>query len=421
MKFIKGQDRSQAVLFPVTLEASIGENNEVRVIDLFVDSLDLNALGFTFDFVDNGRPAYHPKDLLKLYIYGYLNRIRSSRGLEKETKRNIEVLWLLKGLSPDHNTINNFRKENPQAIKKVFRRTVEIARNFDLIGGILLAGDGTKLRAQNSKKNNYNQKKIDRHLAYIESKLEQYNQALDTADQEQEKELQEKINTQKDHRSKYKKIEKILHETGQKQLSTSDPDSRQIMIRGAIAEVAYNIQSTVDAKHKLPIDYEVTNENDSRAMGSMVRRAKTILGKNDLSVLFDKGYHTGKEIAKVQQLGIKTHVAIPAVPIGSQAPNPAYNVENFIYDKSSDTYKCPADQTLVSNKTWYKNPNYSFKQYKTTACVTCRVKADCTKAKNGKLVQRSEYQDAVDQNKANIQALTFINYVSLLLSTLLAQ
>ena len=174
MKFIQGQDRFQTCLFPVSLDASIDENNEVRIIDLFVESLDLSPMGFEVDFVENGRPAYHPKDLLKLYIYGYLNRIRSSRDLEKETKRNIEVLWLLKGLSPDHNTINNFRKDNPKAIKKVFRRTVEIARNFDLIGGILIAGDGTKLRAQNSKKNNYNQKKIDRHLAYIDRKLEEY-------------------------------------------------------------------------------------------------------------------------------------------------------------------------------------------------------------------------------------------------------
>jgi len=364
----------------------------------------MSPLGFDASFVDNGAPAYHPKDLLKLYIYGYLNRIRSSRGLEKETKRNIEVLWLLKGLSPDHNTINNFRKDNPKAIKKVFRRTVEIARNFNLIGGLLLAGDGTKLRAQNSKKNNYNQKKIDRHLDYIENKLEQYNQALDTADVDQQKELKEKIKKQKERQTKYKKIENVLRETGQKQLSTSDPQSRQIIIRGVITEVAYNVQSTVDSKHKLPIDYEVTNENDSRAMGNMVRRAKTILGKKDFSVLFDKGYHTGKELAKAQQMGIKTYVAIPAIPANSQAPNPAYNVEKFIYDKYSDTYKCPANEILISNKTWYSNPNYRFKQYKTSACISCAVKSECTKARNGKLVQRSEYQYAVDQNKANIQA-----------------
>ena len=404
MKFIEGQDRFQTCLFPVSLDNSIDENNEVRVIDLFVDSLDLESLNFILDFVENGRPAYHPKDLLKLFIYGYLNRTRSSRELEKETKRNIEVIWLLKGLNPDHNTINNFRKDNPRAIKKVFRRTVEIARNFDLIGGLLLAGDGTKLRAQNSKKNNYNQKKIDRHLAYIENKLEQYNQALDTADEEREKELQEKIAEQKQREVKYRKIEETLHKTDQKQLSTSDPESRQIMIRGVINEVAYNIQSTVDAKHKIPIDYQVTNQNDSGAMGSMIRRAKSILKHNRFSVLFDKGYHKGKELAKVQQLDIKTYVAIPAVPSNSQAPNPNYNVENFIYDEHSDTYKCPANETLASNQTWYSNPNYRFKQYKTSACLTCRVKSECTKARKGKLIQRSQYQYAVDQNKANIKA-----------------
>lgn len=310
MKFIQGQDRSQTCLFPISLDASVDQDNEVRLIDLFVESLDLMTLGFDTDFIDNGRPAYHPKDLLKLFIYGYLNRIRSSRSLEKETNRNIELMWLLKGLSPDHNTINNFRKENPKAIKKVFRRTVEVARNFDLIGGILLAGDGTKLRAQNSKKNNYNQNKIDRHLAYIDSKLEEYNHALAAAEDDQKEELETKISKQKAHQAKYKKIEKQLEKTGEKQVSTSDPESRQIMIRGVISEVAYNIQSTVDAKNKLPIDYQVTNENDSRAMGNMVRRAKTILKHNRFEVLFDKGYHKGKELDAVQKLGIKTYVAI---------------------------------------------------------------------------------------------------------------
>jgi transposase len=201
MKFIQGQDRFQTYLFPVSLDASVDKSNEVRVIDLFVDRLDLNQLGFDVEFVDNGRPAYYPKDLLKLFIYGYLNKIRSSRGLEKESKRNIEMIWLLKGLSPDHNTINNFRKDNPKAIKKVFRKTVEIARNFDLIGGLLLAGDGTKLRAQNSKKNNYNQKKIDRHIQYIETKLEEYTAMLTEADGDEKKEIEEKIAEQKERKS----------------------------------------------------------------------------------------------------------------------------------------------------------------------------------------------------------------------------
>src|SRR5512133_911429 len=178
MKFIQGHNRNQINLFPISIEDSIDTQNEVRIIDLFVDSLSLKDFDFRMDFIENGRPAYHPADLLKLFIYGYLNKLRSSRDLEKECFRNIEVMWLLKCLKPDHNTISNFRRDNEKAIKKVFRATVEIARHFDLIGGKLIAGDSTKLRAQNSKKNNYNQAKIDRHVAYIDNKLEEYTRAL---------------------------------------------------------------------------------------------------------------------------------------------------------------------------------------------------------------------------------------------------
>ena len=178
MKYIQGQDRNQTHLFPVSLDQAIDKDNEVRMIDQFVEKINLAEMGFKIDFSENGRPAYHPGDLLKLFIYGYMNRIRSSRQLEKECRRNMEVIWLLKSLSPDHNTISNFRKDNPQAIKKVFRETVRIAKYFNLIGGKLLAGDSTKLRAQNSKKNNYNQKKIDRQLEYIENKLSEYEKAL---------------------------------------------------------------------------------------------------------------------------------------------------------------------------------------------------------------------------------------------------
>jgi len=404
MKFIQGQDRFQTSLFPVSLDASIDENNDVRLIDAFVNKLNMAILGFKIDQVDNGRPAYHPKDLLKLFIYGYLNKIRSSRGLEKETKRNIETIWLLKGLSPDHNTINNFRKDNPKAIKKVFRKTVEIARNFDLIGGLLLAGDGTKLRAQNSKKHNYNQKKIDRHIKYIEEKLDEYTAELATADGDQKQEIESEIKKHEKRKARYEQLERQLKASGETQISTSDPESRQLIIRGAITEVAYNVQSTVDAKHKLPIDYEVTNKNDSRAMGNMARRAKSIIGHNCFSLLFDKGYHSGIELTKVQMMGIDTHVAFPSVPKTSQAPNSDYNVEKFKYDQASDSYTCPQDQTLTSNQKWYTSPNYRFKQYKTKACQTCLAKSDCTLAKNGKIIQRSEYQGAVEKNKENIRA-----------------
>ena len=182
MKFITGKDRNQTEFF--CLEQAIAQDNEVRLIDLFVASINLADFGFDMQFIDNGRPAYHPSELLKLFIYGYLNRIRSSRQLEKECKRNIELMWLMKGLAPDHNTIANFRKNNPKAIRKVFHATVALAKNFNLIGGKLLAGDSTKLRAQNSKKNNFNPAKIERHIAYIDEKLSEYSNILAQQDQD---------------------------------------------------------------------------------------------------------------------------------------------------------------------------------------------------------------------------------------------
>ena len=193
MKYIQGQNRDQALLFPVTLDNAIEADNEVRLVDLFVGSLNLSEYGFKVDFIENGRPAYHPADLLKLYIYGYLNKVRSSRDLEKECRRNLEVKWLINNLIPDHNTISNFRRDNPKAIKKVFRATVNIARHFNLIGGTLVAGDSTKFRAQNSKKNNFNQKKIDRHLEYIENKLAEYNKALADSDGDKKEQLEQEI------------------------------------------------------------------------------------------------------------------------------------------------------------------------------------------------------------------------------------
>jgi transposase len=274
MKYIQGQNREQTYLFPVTLDDAVGAENEVRLIDLFVDGIDLGEFGFTVQHTENGRPAYHPADLLKLYIYGYLNRVRSSRCLEKECKRNIEAIWLLKNLQPDHNTISNFRRDNPKAIKKVFGQTVKIAKYFDLIGGTLIAGDSTKLRAQNSKKNNFNQKKIDRHLEYIENKLAEYNKALAESDGDGKEKIKKEIKKQELRKEGYKQIEQQLKESGQPQVSTSDPDSRQMVIRNNITEVAYNTQTSVDDKHKLPIDYDVTNTNDAKAMGSMLERAE---------------------------------------------------------------------------------------------------------------------------------------------------
>ena len=400
MKFITGKDRRQTCLFPVSLEDSIDQNNSVRAINQFVDQLDLTKLGFRNDFIENGPPAYRPSLLLKLYIYGYMNRVRSSRQLEKECRRNIEVMWLLESLIPDHNTISNFRKDNAKAIKKVFFATVQIARNFGLIGATLIAGDSTKFRAQNSKKNNFNQKKIQRHLDYIDNKVSQYNKALDKSESEIEKEdINDKINKHNGHRKRYKQLEKELKESGDTQISTSDPESRHIIIRSNITEVAYCVQSTVDADYNIPIDYLVTNKNDSKAMGQMLRRSKTILRTNKHTALFDKGYHTGSEFKTASDLNIKTLVAIPGIGRASQAPDPKYNSEYFVYNQQDDSYLCPQGNLLKSNGSSYKGRNYRFKQYKTNKCRSCPVRALCTTSKiNGKVIQRSEFSQYIEQN-----------------------
>ena len=404
-KFIIGKDRNQTEFF--CLEQVIDQSNIVRIIDLFVDGLSMKDMGFKTEFIENGRPAYHPTDLLKLYLYGYLNRTRSSRQLEKECIRNLEVIWLLKGLVPDHNTIANFRKNNPKAIEKVFRSTVSMANHFNLIGGTLVAGDSTKLRAQNSKKNNFNPSKIERHIAYIDNKLQEYQNQLAQADGDSvtQKEIQEKVIKHQNQKQKYQDYQKEIEETNITQISTSDPDSRQMITRNNITEVAYNVQTVVDEKHNIPIDFKVTNLNDSKAMGGMLRRTKTILGHTDFKALYDKGYHTGSEFDYADRLGIEVLVAVPEV--AAHAPNPDFDVEHFVYDKQNDCFTCPANEVLITNGNWYNKVNgksiTKMKHYKTTACLSCALMEQCTKNKKGRLIERSQHADLIHQNKVRVE------------------
>ena len=405
MKFIQGENRNQIELFPISIDHAIPEDHEVRLVDLFVDSLPLEKYGFRVDYPENGRPGYHPGCILKLFLYGYMNKVRSSRDLEKETHRNIEVIWLLNRLHPDHNTISNFRRDNQAAIKKVFRETVTMAKRFNLIGGKLIAGDSSKFRAQNSKKNNYNQKKIDQHIQYIDSKLDAYCKELAQNDGDgiRADELKKAIKDQAQRKTKYHQLQKQLLETGGEQISTSDPESRQMITRNNITEVAYNVQTTVDEKHNILIDYKVSNNNDSKAMGNMLRRAKSILRDNSFTALYDKGYHTGSEFKTANDLGVNVLVAIPALPSSSQAPCPDYNLDKFYYNKQNDTYTCPQGHLLKSNGNWYAEKNSRFKQYRTNACKNCPVKHLCTRSiKNPRIIQRSQYAEYVEKNKANV-------------------
>jgi transposase len=407
MKFINGTNRNQLPLFVSSIEEAIGKDNEVRLIDLFVDSLKLEEYGFAFDFVENGRPAYHPSDLLKLFIYGYLNRMRSSRTLEKECSRNIELMWLMNKLVPDHNTIANFRKDNQKPIRKVFRATVKLASHFELIGGNLVAGDSTKLRAQNSKKNNFNPNKIERHIAYIDARLEEYNKALaqEDGDSSEKQAIAKKIKKNNIQKQKYIGYQNTIDTTGVTQISTSDPDSRQIMTRNNISEVAYTVQTTVDALHNIPVDFKVTNENDSKAMGGMLRRAKTILGHNNFTAIYDKGYHTGSEFDYANKLGIDVLVAIPGV--SAHAPDLAFDLEYFKYEKVTDSYTCPANETMTTNGNWYAKKNgksiTQVRHYKTSACLSCALFKKCTKNAKGRLIERSEYADLIYENKVRIE------------------
>jgi hypothetical protein len=235
-----------------------------------------------------------------------------------------------------------------------------------IFGGALIAGDSTKLWAQNSKKNNFNEKKISRHLEYIENKLQEYNEALAQSDGDNKAHIEAEIEKQKKRADGYREITKQLKESGEPQVSTSDPDSRQLMIRNNITEVAYNVQTTVDAKNNLLIDYKVTNSNDSKAMGNMLRRAKSILRTNEFTALYDKGYHTGSEFKIAHDLRIDTLVAIPRQTV--HAPDPAYDSENFKYIPEGDYYICPQNQHLITTGKWHKAPAYYFKRYATRAC-----------------------------------------------------
>jgi transposase len=406
MKYIQGTHRTQMVLIPDCLENIISSENEIRTIDLFVESLPISEYGFSVKNNTDGRPSYHPKTLLKLFIYGYLNSIRSSRKLEKECNRNIELMWLMNQLAPDHNTISNFRKDNSEAIRKVFKATVTLAKHFELIGGKLLAGDSTKLRAQNSKKNNYNPKKIVRHIEYIDNKLNEYNQLLSQSDNEEQKEsLEKEVKKQQKRKDFYNQLNKKLEETGETQISTSDPESRQMITRNNITEVAYNVQTTVDAQNCIPIDYLVTNQNDSKAMGEMLERTVEILEQNNFTSLYDKGYHTGSEFKKADELQVEVMVAIPSV--ASHAPDTNYDVEHFTYNKETDTYTCPENQTLTTNGKWYNKDRgastVQIKQYKTTACLLCKAFEQCTKNKKGRLLERSEHTEYIEKNKILIE------------------
>jgi len=420
MQFIQGNNRHQTYFS--TLEDQVSADNHVRLIDAFIDKLDLQKTGFTKTILKNqGRPPYAPGVLLKLYLYGYLNKIRSSRKLEKESSRNIELQWLLHCLQPNYHTIADFRKLHSKPLQNMFRLYVQFLGDAGLLGKTTIGIDGSKFKAVNSKKNNYNQKKIDKHRRFIKDKTDKYLQELDEMDKQEaaggNEELQikkekiaEGLAKLKERTIKYDTLQEQLNNTEDKQISTTDADSRSIIIVKNIVEVAYNTQNAVDDKHNLIVHTQATNTNDGKALHKAATQTKENLQlqkEEPLMVLADKGYHTGAELQQCQQDNMITHVAYKEQPSVKHIAN-EFLAESFYYNKASDSYTCPAGAVLTSLGTWHNKKgeanetSYRFKTYRTDACKTCALKHQCTKLSK-RIIQRSEYQDAVDLNDNNIK------------------
>ena len=317
MKYIQGENRNQKIMFPDLLDDYIEDNNPVRVIDAYVNSINLKDLGFKYSESSTGRPSYNPTDMLKLYIYGYFNKIRSSRKLEAETRRNVELMWLLNKLSPDHKTISRFRKDNVTVLKNVFRNFVSLCLKLNLYGKELIAIDGSKFKAVNSIDNNFNEEKLNFRIKRIDEQLENYlsllnkNDSVETNSSSYTKdEINQAIISLNEKKKKYTDMKFKLKETGETQISITDPDSKRMNTPNNTNGICYNIQSAVDDKNKLILDYEVTNlANDRNLLFFMAEKSKNILNLDNLTVVADKGYFTATDIAKCINNNITPHVS----------------------------------------------------------------------------------------------------------------
>jgi transposase len=421
MQFIQGNNRNQTYF--ATLEDHVSADNAVRLIDAFIDKLELQKLGFTNTaHKSEGRPPYAAAVLLKLYLYGYLNKIRSSRKLEKECSRNVELQWLLQNLQPNYHTIADFRKAHAKPLQAMFKLYVQFLGDAGLLGKTTIGIDGSKFKAVNSKKNNYNQKKIDKHRQFIEDKAAKYLAELDELDKKEaalgaaddivikKEKIAQGLAKLKERTIKYDTLQEQLNNTEDKQISTTDPDSRSIIIVKSIVEVAYNTQNAVDDKHNLIVHTEATNINDGKALHQAAMQAKENLQlkkEETIMLLADKGYHTGAELKQCHDDNMITHVAYKEQPSVKHIAN-EFLAESFLYDKQTDSYTCPAGAVLTSLGTWHNKKgeahetSYRFKTYRTNVCKACALRQQCTKLPK-RIIQRSEYQDAVDINDNNIK------------------
>lgn len=406
-RFIEGDDRGQGTLLPELLDDYVAEDNPVRVVDVFVEELDLARLGFARVVpAKTGRPAYRPAVLLKLYIYGYLNRIQSSRRLEREAQRNVELMWLTQRLAPDFKTIANFRKDNGKAIRNVCRQFVVVCQQLDLFSDAVVAIDGSKFKAVNSSDRNFTDAKLKRRMAEIEATISRYLEELDTADRQEPAKAQpkrvrlnDKIAALKSQMATLKEIEAKLAETGETQISLSDPDARSMMTRGS-GIVGYNVQTAVDAKHHLIVEHEVTNNGSDRdQLSSMAKKARTAIGTTTLTAIADRGYFKGEEILACREAGISA--LVPPTKTSPAKADGRFDKADFIYDPSTNTYRCPAGQTLIwrfaSVEKGMKNHRYW-----SSNCKDCPLKNQCTPSQQRRIT-RWEHQDVLDDMQARLE------------------
>ena len=384
-RYVEGQDRSQATLFPESLDEYIAEDNPVRVVDVFVDELDLKDLGFQGAEPEaTGRPAYHPATLLKIYIYGYLNRVQSSRRLERETQRNVELIWLTGRLSPDFKTIADFRKDNGPAIRRVCREFVLLCRNLNLFTEALVAIDGSKFKAVNGRDRNFTKHKLKARMQQLEQSIARYLADLDRADRDPSlvtearvEHLKEKVETVKAQMQRLKQLGKQMAKAPDEQISLTDPDARSMATsaRGS-GVVGYNVQTAVDAKHHLVVTHEVTNQGTDRAqLSSMGQQTQEALGTEKLTALADRGYYAGPEILKCEQAGI--NALVPKSHTSGNLAKGQFDKRDFRYRAAKDEYRCPAGQRAIWRFTTIEH-GLRIHKYWSSACPQCPIRAQCT-------------------------------------------
>ena len=402
-RFVEGEDRRQGVLLPEFLDDYVSEENPVRVIDVFVDELDLGALGFDGVVAEaTGRPGYHPGALLKIYVYGYINQIASSRRLERESQRNVEMMWLTRRLAPDFKTIADFRKDNGPAIRAACRQFVELCRRLELFTHAVAAIDGSKFKAVNARDRNFTKAKLKKRLEQVEASIEHYMAALETADRQEGElaqaksvRLKDKIAQLREQMAAFTALEPVVQAAPDQQLSLSDPDARSMATSGrGSGMVGYNVQFAVDAEHHLIVAHEVTNVgNDRGQLSNMASQAKDAMGVDALDVLADRGYFKGEEVLACEPLGVTPYVPKPLTS-GAKAKG-RFGKQDFVYRAEDDTYRCPAGETLTRRFTSVED-GMNLHVYWTTKCVECPLRDQCTSSKQPRRIKRWEHEAVLD-------------------------